>query len=106
VKQANARFAAAVSSSRAEFREGTVEKLVCDAGSFGKVCTTNTIHFWPSLDGGFAEIRPVLSPGGRLVVGFLPKEWMDRMGFPCDLFTTCAPDDVIAALARTGFSDV
>jgi arsenite methyltransferase len=106
VARAKAQFAAAVSSGRAEFREGTVERLGFDDGSFGKVCTVNTIYFWRSLDEGFAEIRRVLSPGGRLVVGFLPKEWMDRMGFPADIFTSRAPDEVVAALTRTGFSDV
>lgn len=106
VRQANARFAAAVSARRAEFRQGSVERLAFDAASFGKVCTVNTVYFWPSLDAGFAEIRRVLSPGGRLVVGFLPKEWMDRMGFPDDIFTSRTPDDVIGALTRSTFTDI
>ena len=55
---------------------------------------------------GFKEIHRVLSPGGRVVVGFLPKERMDRMGVPTDIFTTRAPDDVIAALTKTGFKGV
>jgi hypothetical protein len=40
-----------------------------------------------------------------VVVGFLPKERMDRMGMPTDIFTSRAPDDVITALTRAGFSD-
>ena len=106
VTWARARFADAVAAGRAEFREGTVEKLPFDTASFGKVCTVNTIYFWRSLDIGFAEIHRVLSPGGRVVVGFLPKERMDRMRMPPDIFTTRAPDDVIFALTKTGFRDV
>ena len=106
VRRAKARFSDAVSAGRAIFREGNVEELPFEVSSFEKVCTVNTIYFWSSLDAGFAEIHRVLSPGGRVVVGFLPKERMDRMGMPQDIFTLRAPEDVTAALKKAGFSDV
>jgi ubiquinone/menaquinone biosynthesis C-methylase UbiE len=106
VQQANARFADAVSKGRAQFRAADVEALPFETAIFNKACTANTIYFWTSLSTGFAELHRVLSPGGRLVVGFLPKEWMDRMGFPPDIFTTRAPDEVIAALNQAGFQNV
>ena len=106
VWRAKARFSEAVLAGRAIFREGNVEELPFEVSSFGKVCTVNTVYFWSSLDAGFAEIHRVLSPGGRVVVGFLPKERMDRMGMPKDIFTLRAPEDVIAALTKAGFSDV
>jgi arsenite methyltransferase len=106
VRRARARFSEAVSAGRADFREGNVEELPFEASSFGKVCTVNTVYFWSSLDAGFAEIHRVLLPGGLVVVGFLPKERMDRLGMPADIFTSRAPDDVVAALRKTGFSDV
>ena len=46
-----------------------------------------------------------LKPGGRIVIGFLPKERMDRMGMPEDIFTTRVPREVVEALAKTGFCD-
>ena len=88
------------------FARVTWRNSLFEASSFGKVCTVNTVYFWSSLDAGFAEIHRVLSPGGRVVVGFLPKERMDRMGMPKDIFTSRAPEDVIAALTKAGFSDV
>jgi arsenite methyltransferase len=106
VRRANVRFSEAVLAGRAIFREGNVEKLPFEMSSFGKVCTVNTIYFWSSLDAGFAEIHRVLSPGGRVVLGFVPKEQMDRMGMPKDIFTSRAPEEVIAALTKAGFSDV
>jgi arsenite methyltransferase len=106
VRRAKARFSEAVLAGRAIFREGNVEELPFEVSSFGKVCTVNTVYFWNSLDQGFAEIHRVLSPCGRVVVGFLPKERMDRMGMPKDIFTSRAPEDVIAALTKAGFSDV
>ena len=106
VQWANARYSAAVKSGRASFREGSVEAIPFEAASFDKVCTVNTVYFWPSLPAGFKEIHRVLLPGGRVVVGFLPKEWMDRMGYPTDIFTTRTPDQVVAALTSSGFEAV
>jgi arsenite methyltransferase len=106
VQRANGRFAEAVSAGRAEFRQGSVEALPFGAAMFGKACTVNTVYFWTSLSVGFAELHRVLSPGGRLVVGFLPKEWMDRMGYPSDIFTSRTPEEVIGTLTDAGFRGV
>jgi len=38
-----------------------------------------------------------------VVVGFLPKEWMDRIGYPMDIFRARSPEEVMAALTNTGF---
>lgn len=106
VRRAKTKFSEAVSAGRADFRDGSVDQLPFEGSSFNKICTVNTIYFWPSLETGFAEIHRVLSPGGCLVVGFLPKEHMDRMGMPTDIFTSRAPDEVDAALSKAGFTNV
>jgi arsenite methyltransferase len=103
VERARQRFAKAVATGRAEFRAASVEALPFEPASFGKVCTVNTVYFWKSLETGFREIRRVLSPGGRLVVGFLPKDRMERLGVPSDIFTARTSDDIVAALLRSGF---
>src|SRR5207244_9228003 len=86
--------------------KGTVEALPFEVSSFEKVCTVNTVYFWSSLDAGFLEIHRVLSPGGRVVVGFLPKERMGRLGMPIDIFTSRTPESVITALTSAGFTNV
>jgi SAM-dependent methyltransferase len=106
VQRAMKKHAKHVRSGRADFREGNVEALPFEAASFSRVCTVNTVYFWKSLETGFAEIRRVLAPGGRVAVGFLPKESMDRMGLPADIFTMRTPDHVVAAISNAGFRDV
>jgi arsenite methyltransferase len=106
VEWAKARFSTAVADGRADFRVGSVEALPFEAASFDRACTVNTVYFWRSLAAGFAELHRVLSPGGRIVVGFLPKERMNRMSFPTDIFTSRAPEEVAAALAGSGFRQV
>jgi ubiquinone/menaquinone biosynthesis C-methylase UbiE len=102
VESAKARFSAL--PERTEFRQGNVEAMPFPAASFDKAFTVNTVYFWTSLDVGFSEIHRVLKRGGTVVVGFLPKEWMDTMNFPTDIFTSRAPEDLLAALERTGFT--
>jgi arsenite methyltransferase len=106
ISWAKGRFSEAVTAGRAEFRQGRAEALPFGTALFGKVCTVNTVYFWDTLDAGFAEIHRVLTPGGRVVVGFLPKSQMQRMRMPADIFTLRAPEDVIAALERLRFGGV
>lgn len=103
---AKRRFSAQITSGHADFRQGNVELLPFDTAAFEKVCTVNTVYFWTSLEVGFAEIYRVLKPRGRVAVGFLPKERMDRMGMPEDIFTTRAPFEVVGAITKAGFRDV
>jgi SAM-dependent methyltransferase len=103
VASALARHAKEVVERRATFVEGVVEAIPFPAASFDKVFTVNTVYFWRSLAAGFAEIHRVLAPQGRIVVGFVPKQRMDRMNFPADIFTSRATEDVIAALIANGF---
>ena len=106
VRWAHQRFGHAVKSGRADFREAAVETIPFPAASFDKAYTVNTVYFWRSLDEGFAELHRVLAPGGRAVVGFLPKPWMDRLGHPADIFTARTTPDVVDAMRGSGFHDV
>jgi arsenite methyltransferase len=106
VRLARSKFAEAVKVGRADFRLGRVEALPLEDGEFAKVCTVNTVYFWKSLDAGFAEIYRVLIPGGRIVVGFLPKLRMDRMGMPRDIFTPRTAEQVVDAMSHAGFKRV
>jgi len=103
IRAANRRYG---TSDTLEFRLGKVEALPCAAGEFNKVCTVNTIYFWQNLNFGFSEIHRVLTEGGRVAVGFLPKAGMQRMNLPSDIFTLRDSDDVVAAMVQAGFRAV
>lgn len=106
IRRAKSTFADALSTNRAQFCEGSADRIPFEGSSFHKVCTVNTIYFWRSLELGFAEIHRVLSPGGQLFVGFLPEEHMKRMGMPLDIFKLRSPEEVDAALTSAGFKNI
>ena len=106
IKRARARFSAAIERGRADFREGNVQALPFEPASFTRAITVHTVYFWNDLTNGFQQIHGVLCPGGKLVVGFLPREKMERLGLPGDVFTMRTPEEVTAALQRAGFGDI
>jgi ubiquinone/menaquinone biosynthesis C-methylase UbiE len=105
VDAAARRFADAVRAEHAEFRVGPIEALPLPDAMFTKALSVHTMYFWQSLHAGAAELARILQPGGRVVLGFLPKAHMDRMNMPPDIFTPREPDDVLAALRDAGFVD-
>ena len=104
VRAANRQFARARSAGRASFQLGQVESLPFADGSFSKAITVHTVYFWTSLERGFGELYRCLKPNGVMVVGFVPKAQMDRMGMPADLFTPREPEGLLEAALEAGFS--
>jgi ubiquinone/menaquinone biosynthesis C-methylase UbiE len=49
------------------WRQGTAEALPLPDDSCDIAWGLSTVHHWPDLDGGLAEVRRVLVPGGRLL---------------------------------------
>ncbi|WP_375776641.1 class I SAM-dependent methyltransferase [Bradyrhizobium sp. ma5] len=106
VAWATARYRNAIDAGRADFRIGEIEALPLESDQFDKVCSVNTVYFWRSLSIGASEIRRVLKADGVLALGFLPGDVMERLGFPKDIFTFRAVDDVRHALREAGFGTV
>lgn len=103
VEDASVRFCYALDSHRMTVQVADVESLPFPDKGFHKACTVNTVYFWKSLEPAFQEIRRTLVVGGKLAVGFLPRDAMVRMGFPLDIFTPRGPEEVVGALKNAGF---
>jgi len=106
VRWARSKFSEPVAKGMVTFQLGLVEALPLDDETFDKAITVNTVYFWKSLKCGFREIHRILVPGGKVVIGFLPKEFMDKMKMPTDIFTTRTVDDVVGAARAAGFYEI
>jgi len=75
VERARARVARAGLDERVTFEVGDVVALPLADASVDLVVTTFSVHHWPDPAAGFAEIRRVLRPGGRLLAFDVPDPW-------------------------------
>lgn len=100
------RFASHIAAGRVELSCAAVESLPFKNDSFSKACTVNTIYFWANPTVSLNEIRRVLRPDGRLVVGFVPRETMSKYPQTEYGFTLYDADQVAGLMSGAGFSDV
>jgi SAM-dependent methyltransferase len=101
VERAKQQHADAVGNGTLTVLAGDVTRLPLDDGAVDRVLTVNTVYFWPDLAPAFGEIRRVLAPGGRLVIGIRDGTALDRVNR--DIFTIRAPAQIADALASAGF---
>ena len=104
VDAARHRHAAAVGEGRLTLAVGEVASLPLPDAAVDRVLTVNTVYFWPDLAQAFGEIRRVLAPGGRLVVGIRDGTVMDRVNR--DIFTIRSAAELADALRGAGFEGV
>lgn len=88
--------------ARVAVHTGAVEQLPLEDASVDRVLTVNTVYFWPDLAAAFGELRRVLAPGGRIVVGI--RDFAAMQNLDPDVFTLRPPEEVAAALTAAGFA--
>jgi len=96
-----------IDAGRVELRRGDAGALPYAAGSFDKVLSVHTIYFWGDPSAVVGEIHRVLVPGGRLVLGFRPKEDAQFVAdFPTSVYRFHATNDVQGMLFDAGFEAI
>ena len=107
LRQARRRNRRAIRARRVELGLGNVSEIPYPDGRFDRVCTVNTIYFWPDPPSDLREMRRVLKPGGCLAVAFRKKNaaaGSSPQG-PSSLAATDV-EELAGLLAETGFDDV
>jgi arsenite methyltransferase len=85
-----------------ELVEADVYALPFADDSFDGVLSVNTVYFWRDLPADLTEIRRVMAPGGRLVLGIRDPSIMRRLD-PA-VFTLRDPGAVADAVGAAGFT--
>ena len=79
VSRASAIHRDALAQGRLTLAQGSAEALPWPAGSFSRVLSVNTLYFWRDRGKVLSEVRRVLVPGGRVVLGYRPPDVMRRL---------------------------
>lgn len=99
-------FADLIGAGRLTLMQGDVTDMPLRDGLFERISTMNTIYFWPDPERAAAELFRLLTPGGRLAIGYTGAEKMARYPLLTDDFTHVDADRVEALLRGAGFCEV
>lgn len=96
--------AAEVQAGRVRFVQGKGLALPWPDGTFDKIFTVNTLYFWTDPQAQLAEIRRVLKPGGRFLLAFRSRSFMEKLPFTgFGEFRLYHIEDGIELLENNGF---
>lgn len=104
VEAAAARYRDEVAAGTVTVQVGEIAALPLADDAVDRVLTVNTIYFWPDLPAALVELRRVLAPGGRLVIGIRDGSVMDQV--TAGIFTIRTPAEIAQALRDAGFTAV
>ena len=91
-----------IKANQAAFILGSSEHLPFADQQFSKILSVNTLYFWNPLAAHLREIVRVLQPGGRLIVGFGSRDFMQHLPFAQHGFNLYQPEEIVAQLQHYG----
>jgi ubiquinone/menaquinone biosynthesis C-methylase UbiE len=93
-----------IAEGRVIIRQGDFEETAYDDNRFDKICSANTIYFWPHPDNCIKKILRILKPGGRLILAFEDKVQLESRPLSTTVFHFYHQDEIIKLLSCNGFS--
>ncbi|ABC33503.1 SAM-dependent methyltransferase [Hahella chejuensis KCTC 2396] len=93
-----------ISSGRVTLVNASVESIPFDDAAFTKVCSANTLDWWPDPEENIREIYRVLTNGGSVALGFSAEKQRGRQPISRHGNTLYSEDSVMALLRHGGFS--
>jgi SAM-dependent methyltransferase len=107
VRMATKRLRPFIDAGRAELRQGDSASLPYEDRRFDKVYALHTLCFWTNPVHHLSEVRRVLKPGGRFVLGFTPGEDAQaRASFPATVYHFYDTGEVRRSCEEAGFDAV
>jgi len=95
-----------IASGRVRLSCADSRQLPDEDATFDKAVAVHTLYFWADPASQLAELRRVLRRGGRLALGFRPKEDAATKNFPENVYRFYSRDDVERMLGEAGFEGV
>jgi ubiquinone/menaquinone biosynthesis C-methylase UbiE len=93
-----------VGKSKVDLHRGNFDDMTFENDHFTKVCSVNTLYFWPDPGHTAKKIADVLKPNGKLVLAFEDIETLKQKKLSPDGFRLYSQDAVKDLLGRAGFS--
>lgn len=95
-----------IAKGRVKIVLGDFDQVEYQDNDFDKICSANTIYFWPDPKYTASKIHGILKPGGKLVLGFGDKTRLEARSHDPNVFRIYAKEDVEQLLTCVGFDEV
>lgn len=106
VRMASGLNLAAISSGIVRLDLGDSRSLPYESQTFDRIVSIHTVYFWGQPDDHLREIRRVLKPGGRFVLGYRPDSENVRGAFPASIYTFRSAEQVRELMEVAGFTPI
>jgi arsenite methyltransferase len=106
LRRARRVFRREIDMQRIELWMADVSAIPYPDCTFDKVASINTLHFWPDPPRALREVCRVMKPGGRVVLGLRPGDFLERVQFTKHGFTAFDDEQLITLLSDAGFCNV
>ena len=106
VRLARRRLRRRIEASQAEISLGASSALPYSDARFDAALAVHVLYFWKDAIAELKEIRRVLRPGGRLLLGYRPRSAELLASHPASVYSLRSVDETAGLLATAGFSAI
>ena len=99
----------AIAKGRCKVLEASVASLPFMADKYAMATAFETVYFWPDIEKSFAEVRRILSPGGKFLIVNEDDGLSGNNGKWEKIIEgmhTYTPDELLTRLTAVGFKNV
>ena len=93
-----------IADGKVKITKNNFNEILYKDNIFTKVCTVNTIYFWPKPEYTVKKIAGLLKPEGKFVVAFEDYKQLEQRKLNRNVFHLYSKDDVKNILINAGFS--
>ena len=104
---AEERHASLIEQGKVAFLKAEGERIPkFPSETFEVFFSVNTYYFIQDLRGYFERLYPILTPGGRLALGYIDKDFGERMPFTQEVFIFHTNEALGQMILEAGFSSL
>jgi SAM-dependent methyltransferase len=106
VRLARRRLHRRIGVGRAEVSLATSSALPYPDGRFDAAFAVHVLYFWTDAVTDLREIRRVLRPGGRVLLGYRPRDAETLANLPATVYSLRSVEETERLLAQAGFAAI
>ena len=94
-----------IATGKVKIFEGDFDTMPCEKETFSKVCSVNTLYFWPTPVHTARKVADILKPDGKFILAFEDIEQLKQRKLNQEVFHLYSKDEVQDLLINAGFSN-